>query len=147
MKLNGVWLSSVWIGALALTWNFSSVSGSGDGEGSGDFNDDDGFFQFNDEKDSWNDYAISAMRCIEFQNEDVVVFNMYGKNNGECANRDRIATYKATLPHFMRAYTRQAAINAQASGYGYDLDEDILQYLDCTYYNNNNGFEVSTIDH
>lgn len=124
---------------------FVTASGDGDGSGSGDFEDDDGFFEFNDEKYSnddngWENHAMVADRCIELNNEDVVVFTMYGQNNKDCS-KNKIGTYKATLNHFIKAHTRQAQINAEANGYGYDLDEDLMDYLECSYYENNNGFQ------
>mmetsp|Transcript_24720 Transcript_24720/g.23745 ORF Transcript_24720/g.23745 Transcript_24720/m.23745 type:complete len:412 (-) Transcript_24720:117-1352(-) len=121
------------------------VMGSEDEEdesGSGDYEDDDGFFEFNDEYEggSWEEHSMVVDRCMEYQNEDVVAFTVYGQNNKDCS-KNKIGTYQASLPNFIKAYSRQSQINAQVNGYGYDLDEDLMTYLQCTYYQNNNGFE------
>jgi len=121
------------------------ASEDGDESGSGDFEDDDGFFEFDDEKYSndangWENHSMMPNKCIEVNNEDVVVFTMYGQNNKDC-NKNKIGTYKATVSNFVKAHTRQAQINAEANGYGYDLDDDLMSYLDCTFYENDYGFQ------
>ena len=48
-----------------------------------------------------------------------------------------MGTYKASIPSFVKAYTKQVENDAELSGQGFDLSDDAMDLLQCSehYYN------------
>jgi len=116
---------------------YASDSGDDDASDSGD----DDFYNFNEEGVVWSDYSIYPKKCVNINNEDAIVFEMFGKNHKSCSKKS-LGTYRATLYDFVKAYTRQAEDDADANGQGFEASEDAMDLLECqgNYYDDNGGY-------
>lgn len=62
-------------------------------------------------------------------NQDVIVFSMYGGGHNQCA-RAGLGTYYATVDSFVKGYTKQKVANAELTGDDFDVPDEIA-YVDC----------------
>lgn len=79
----------------------------------------------------WTDYAIYPKRCINYNNNDQIMYAMFEKNSNHCTDTP-IGTYIASVPTFANAYLEQMADNADDAGEEYEYPE-MATYLECTY--------------
>lgn len=71
---------------------------------------------------------------------EFVVFDIYQSNHNTC-KRHSLGTYKQDIMTFIVAYAKQQEQDNELYGNngGYEIDEDVLMFLQCQqyYYNNN----------
>ncbi len=70
---------------------------------------------------------------------DYVVYDIFQKNHNQC-KRNRMGTYKTDITSFVVSYAKQQRQdNENNNGNGYEVDDEVLEYLTCQqyYYNNN----------
>lgn len=86
----------------------------------------------------WTNYAIYPQRCINYNDNDQIMYSMFEQSSNHCTDTP-IGTYVASVPTFANAYLEQAADNAADAGqddYEYPAMAD---YLVCTYKQINGG--------
>lgn len=126
MKISQCILSHLAL-VLVLLWTVPTTVRAEDDSGDGD--DDDGWFNFDDDT-LWSDYAIKTQKCINFNNQDVIVFSMFEGGHNSCA-RSSVGTYYATVSDYVKAYTRQREDDAEYGDDDYEVPDEI-DYLQCT---------------
>lgn len=106
-----------------------------------DENDEYGLFYFDASDMDFSDGAIYPRACVSSNDGDYVVFDLFQANHNQCKRRS-MGTYKQDLMTFIVSFAKQQKQdNDQNNGNGYEVDEDILGYLQCQqYYYNNNMF-------
>uniref|UniRef100_A0A6U3RF17 Uncharacterized protein n=1 Tax=Ditylum brightwellii TaxID=49249 RepID=A0A6U3RF17_9STRA len=113
-------------GVTLLTTLRSVSADSGDGE----WEDDDYFFAVGDTT-RWADYSIMAHHCINFNDEDVVTFSIFGEGNKQCSKKKQ-GTYTMPVGDFLRGLYRQNALNAEMKGYELERPE-AMNFINCQY--------------
>lgn len=116
---------------LLLSKNFHEVFAKDDQD-----EDDDGFFYFEDNND-WSNSAIYPHSCINTSDGDAVVYEIYKKGHNQCRKKS-MGKYKMGVSSFLRAYVKQQKQDYEKRGQDYEVDEDVMGYLECQeyYYNN-----------
>lgn len=79
----------------------------------------------------WTDYAIYPKRCVNYNNNDQVMYSMFEQSSNHCTDTP-IGTYIASVPTFANAYLEQLADNAADAGEEYEYPA-MATYLTCTY--------------
>lgn len=103
-------------------------------------NDEYGLFYFDASAMDFSEGAIYPKACISQNDEDYVVFDLYQANHNSCKRRS-LGTYKQDLMTFIVAYAKQTRQDNEKNGNGYEVDDDVLEFLQCQqYYYNNNMF-------
>lgn len=107
-----------------------------------DNEDQYGVFYFDASSMDFSSGAIYPRACISQSDGDFVVFDIYQNNHNTC-KRHSLGTYKQDIMTFIVAYAKQQAQDNELYGNngGYEIDEDVLMFLQCQqYYYNNNMF-------
>lgn len=130
-------LTQYLLSALALPISLVSA-GSGD-----NYNDEYGLFYFDASGTDFSDGAIYPKACVSMSDGDYVVYDIFQKNHNQC-KRNRMGTYKTDITSFVVSYAKQQRQDNEANnGNGYEVDDEVLEYLTCQqYYYNNNMFYV-----
>lgn len=104
-------------------------------------NDEYGLFYFDASVMDFSEGAVNPKACVTMSGEDYVVFDIYQKNHNQC-KRKSLGTYKQDIKTFIVSYAKQQQKDAEnGNGNGYEVDEGVLEYLECQeYYYNNNMF-------
>lgn len=78
---------------------------------------------------------------------DYVVFDIFQKNHNTC-KRNRLGTYRLDLLSFVVAYAKQQRQdNENNNGNGYEVDDEVMEFLQCQqYYYNNNMVSANEFD-
>lgn len=100
--------------------------------GSGDIDFDDDFWAYDEGSMDvvWDDYSIEPKSCMIYKKKHVIAFDMYGKNNKQCAKKLE-ATYIMDVGQFALAYVAQKQIDYGLMGNDYG-GADALDYTECT---------------
>merc|ERR1712037_796200 len=70
---------------------------------------------------------------LHLKQKDIIVFNMFEKGHNQC-KRKSLGTYSASIPNFVKAYTKQMEDNADIQGQGFDISDDAINLLECYQY-------------
>lgn len=100
--------------------------------GSGDITFDDDFWAYDDGSTdvTWDDYSIEPKRCMTYNKQDVIAFELFGKGHNQCRKKKE-GTYLMDVGKFAKAYVAQKQIDYKLVGNDYDAP-DALDYVECT---------------
>jgi len=100
--------------------------------GSGDIEFDDEFWGYDQGSMDvvWDDYSIEPKKCMIYNRQHVIAFDLYGKGNKQCLKK-REGTYIMDVGQFALAYTAQKQIDYSLMGNDYG-GADALDYVACT---------------
>lgn len=118
--------------AIALPTAFVSAKEEGND------NDEYGLFYFDASQKDFTNGAIYPKACVSLTDGDYVVFDLFQNNHNQCKKKS-LGTYKQDITSFVVAYAKQMKQDNEKNGNGYEVDDGVMEYLQCKqyYYNNN----------